>query len=88
MCKKILKQMKKLIHLLDNQPEPWVYDEELANIGIEFIEDHCKQFEGKWIGKEIELILWQKVVHQAVYGFVNKYTGNRKYKEVLVVVGR
>lgn len=87
-CKKIRKQMTKLIYLLDNQPEPWVYDEELANIGIEFIEDHCKQFEGKWIGREIELILWQKVVHQAVYGFVNRYTGNRKYKEVLVVVGR
>ena len=87
-CKKIKKQMKKLIRLLDEQPEPWVYDEELANIGIEFIEDHCKQFEGEWIGEEIELILWQKVVHQAVFGFVNKYTGYRKYKEVLVVVGR
>lgn len=87
-CKKIYKQMKKLIRLLDAPYEPWTYDEDLANIGIEFIEEHCKQFEGEWIGEEIELILWQKCIHQAVYGFVNKYTGYRKYKEVLVIVGR
>ena len=87
-CRKIQKQMKKLIHLLDEQPEPWTYDEELANIGIEFIEEHCKQFEGEWIGEEIQLMLWQKAIHQATFGFVNKYTGYRKHKEVLVIVGR
>ena len=87
-CKKIKQQMTHLIFLLDNEPEPWVFDEELANIGIEFIEDHCKQFEGEWAGHEIELILWQKVVHQATFGFVNKYTGLRKHKEVVVIVAR
>lgn len=87
-CRKIYKQMTKLIRLLDHPYEPWIYDEELANIGIEFIEEHCKQFEGEWIGQEIELLLWQKCVHQATFGFVNKYTGYRKYKEVLVIVGR
>lgn len=87
-CRKICKQMQKLIRLLDHPYEPWIYDEELANIGIEFIEEHCKQFEGEWIGSEIELMLWQKCIHQATFGFVNKYTGYRKYKEVLVIVGR
>lgn len=87
-CNKIKQQMKKLILLLDNEPDPWIYDEDLANAGIEFIENHCKQFEGKWAGQEIELLLWQKAIHQAVYGFVNRYTGFRKHKEALVVVGR
>ena len=87
-CRKIRKQMKKLVDLLDHPYEPWTYDEELANIGIEFIEQHCKQFEGEWIGREIELLLWQKAIHQAIFGFVNKYTGFRKFKEVLIVVGR
>lgn len=87
-CRKIKQVMTHLIWLLDTKPEPWTFDEDLANLGIEFIEDHCKQFEGEWAGHEIELILWQKVVHQATYGFVNKYTGYRKHKEVVVVVGR
>lgn len=87
-CRKIKQVMTHLIWLLDTEPEPWTFDEELANIGIDFIEDHCKQFEGEWAGHEIELILWQKAIHQATYGFVNKYTGYRKHKEVVVVVGR
>ena len=87
-CKKIRKQMQMLIDLLDHPREPWVYDAELANIGIEFIEEHCKQFEGEWIGEEIKLMLWQKAIHQATFGFVNRHTGYRKYREVLVIVGR
>ena len=87
-CRKIHKQMSTLIDLLDHPREPWTFDEDLANLGIEFIEEHCKQFEGEWIGQEIELMLWQKAIHQAVFGFVNKYTGYRKHKEVLVIVAR
>ena len=87
-CHKINQVMTYLIKLLDTEPEPWTFDEELANIGIEFIEEHCKQFEGEWAGHEIELMLWQKCIHQATFGFVNKYTGYRKHKEVLVVVAR
>lgn len=87
-CRKIHKQMSTLIDLLDHPHEPWTFDEDLANLGIEFIEEHCKQFEGEWIGQEIELMLWQKAIHQAVFGFVNKYTGYRKHKEVLVIVAR
>ena len=65
-CRKVRKQMEMLVDLLDHPRDPWVFDEELANLGIEFIEKHCKQFEGEWIGKEIELQLWQKAIHQAV----------------------
>ena len=87
-CRKVRKQVEMLIDLLDHPRDPWVFDEDLANIGIEFIEKHCKQFEGEWAGKEIELLLWQKAIHQAVFGFVNRHTGYRKHKEVFVVVGR
>lgn len=87
-CKKVYRQMSKLIDLLDNPRDPWIFDETLANLGIEFIEEHCKQFEGKWAGEKIELLLWQKAIHQAIFGFVNKYTGMRKHKEAVVVVGR
>ena len=87
-CRKVYKQFKYLIDLLNHPKEPWTFDEDLANIGIEFIEKHCKQFEGEWIGQEIQLMLWQKAIHQAVFGFVNKYNGYRKHKEVLIIVAR
>lgn len=86
--KKVYRQMKMLIDRLDHPKDPWVFDEDLASLGIDFIEHHCKQFEGEWAGKEINLLLWQKAIHQAVFGFVDKNTGYRKYKEVVVVVGR
>lgn len=89
-CQKIKQIMSILIGIIDN-PDPdskWVFDEDLANLGIEFIEKHCKQFEGEWIGQEIHLLLWQKAIHQAIFGIVNRKTGYRKYKEVLVIVGR
>ena len=87
-CRKIHKQMEILIDLMEHPQDPWVFDEDLANIGIEFIEGYCRQFEGEWIGQKIELLLWQKAIHQAVFGFVDKNTGYRKHKEVLVIVGR
>lgn len=87
-CKKVKRQFAILIDLLDHPRDPWIFDEELASVGIEFIEEHCKQFEGKWAGQNIELMLWQKAIHQAVFGFVNKHTGKRKHKEVVVVVAR
>lgn len=87
-CRKIHKQMEILIDLMEHPKDPWVFDEDLANIGIEFIEGYCRQFEGEWIGQKIELLLWQKAIHQAVFGFVDKNTGYRKHKEVLVIVGR
>lgn len=88
-CEKLKQQVNHLMYLLENQEKlPWCFDEDLANIGIDFIEKNCKQFEGKWIGQEIKLLLWQKAIHQAIFGFVDKKTGYRKHKECLIIVGR
>lgn len=86
--KKVWIQFSRIMELIEHPREPWVFDEELGSVGIEFIEKYCRQFEGKWSGKPIELFLWQKAIHQSVYGIVNRETGFRKAKEVLTVVGR
>ncbi|HBY2818972.1 terminase large subunit [Clostridioides difficile] len=86
-CSRIKQVYKKLVQDLYNPKENWVFDEELANRPIEFIETFCKQAQGK-LGEPLKLELFQKAKHQAVWGFVDKETRFRKYQEVLDIRGR
>lgn len=83
---KVYRQMEMLINDLD-VPSKYHFDEELANRPIEFIEKFCKHSKGKWAGKPVILDLWQKVIVQSIFGFVD-INNIRKYKEVLVIVAR
>ena len=67
--------------------DPWVFDEQLANRPIEFIETFCKQAQGK-IGTPLKLELFQKAKFQAIFGFVHKDTRLRQYNESLTIEGR
>lgn len=87
-CKRLIQQYQKLIDELDNPRDPWVFDLEKANQPIEFIERFCRHSKGKWIGKPVELALFQKAKLQAIFGFVHKETGLRRCREVLTVEGR
>ena len=84
--KKIKKVFDIIINDLDN-PKEYHFDIDRANRPIEFIEKFCYQSKGQWIGKPIKLALFQKAITQAVFGFVDK-DGVRKYREVLILVGR
>lgn len=66
----------------------FIFEEKKANLPIEFIERFCKHSKGKWAGQPVKLELWQKAIIQAAYGFVDKETGLRKYKKVLLFVAR
>lgn len=66
----------------------YIFDEEKANRPIEFIEKFCKHSKGKWAGKPIKLELFQKAFLQALYGFVSKDTGLRKYKKAVFFVAK
>lgn len=86
--KRIIQQYKKLVDEINNPKEPWIFDEIAANRPIEFIESFCKQSKGEWLGKEIQLQLFQKAKFQAIFGFVHKDTGFRRCRESLTVEGR
>ena len=66
----------------------YVFDEAKANKPIEFIERFCKHSKGKFAGKPIKLELWQKAILQGAYGFVDKETGLRRYRKLLLLIGR
>lgn len=86
-CQRIKQQYKKLVDDLYEPKANWVFDEELANLPIEFIENFCKQAQGD-LGASLRLELFQKAKLEAVFGFVDKDTKLRKYLEVLDIRGR
>lgn len=86
-CKRIKQVYKKLVDDIHNPKDNWIFDIELAEKPIIFIETFCKQAQGK-MGTVLQLELFQKAKLQAIFGFVDKETRLRKYQEVLTIEGR
>ena len=84
---RVYKQYEKLIYEIDN-PGQYVFDEAKANKPIEFIETFTRHSKGKWAGKPVELELFQKAFIAALFGFVDKDTGLRRFKESMFYVAR
>lgn len=66
----------------------YVFDDEKAKRPVEFIEKYLKQSKGVWNGKPLKLELFQKAFIEALFGFVDKETGLRKYKKAILFVAR
>lgn len=66
---------------------PYYFDEEAGERPILFVEEFCKQSQGI-IGTPLVLDLFQKAFIQALFGFLEKETGFRRYRETLFLVGR
>lgn len=66
----------------------YIFDETRAERPIAFIERFCKHSKGEWAGKGISLELFQKAYIQALYGFIDRDTHCRQYRESFFLVGR
>lgn len=84
---RVYRQYEKLVNEISNH-DKYIFDEEKATRPIEFIERFCKHSKGQWAGKPIELELFQKAYISALFGFVDKETGYRRYTESMFYVGR
>lgn len=101
-CAKVKKEYAKLaqdvkkkntvsiINKITNEEEThtYVFDVVKAHAPINFIERICKQSKGKWAGQPLKLNLFQKAFLEALFGFVDKDTGFRKYKKAIFFVAR
>ena len=83
---KIYKTLKKLVYDLDHESE-FFYSPKRANHIIEFFENYCHHSKGKYGGKPVILELWEKAILAAAFGFID-IEGNRKYREVILIVGK
>lgn len=84
---KVKKIYKRLLKESDDKSLPFYFDEETGNRPIKFIETFCKQAEGE-IGKPIKLELFQKAYIQALFGFIYRDTGLRRFNETMFLLGR
>lgn len=85
---KVRRVYKKLVTDLSSTKGEWEYNAKRANHAIEFIENFCKHSKGKMGGKPFLLELWQKAMTAALFGFVHKIDGIRKYREFMLIVAR
>lgn len=101
-CTKVKKVYEKLVNDLKTpkkvsfinnvtgevESHTYIFDEKKSLRPIHFIEKYCRQSKGKWNGKPLKLELFQKAFIQALFGFVDKDTGLRKYRKAILFVAR
>ena len=59
-----------------------------ANKAVTWIEKHCFHVEGPLAPSNIELELWEKAFVSCIFGIVDNKTGNRVFREILLLIGR
>lgn len=85
--KRVKKQYKNLVKDMKDHPK-YIYDDAKAQRPIKFIESFCKHSKGELAGKPLVLDLFQRAYISALFGFVDKETGYRRYTESFFFVGR
>lgn len=83
---KIKKVMRILMGYFDN-PDI-IFDPKECYKRLKFQETLCLQGKKPYYNKPLKLMLWQKVIFEAVYSFKDKQTGMRIINKCLIEVGR
>ena len=84
---KIYATYEKLANDVKNGCGGFFYSPERAEHIITFLEQFCRHSKGKLAGQKVKLMLWEKAMLAAAFGFIDE-DGNRKYREVFFVVGK
>ena len=78
---------ERLVKEMGDDSIPYYFDEETGERPITFIETFCKQSQGT-IGAPLKLELFQKACIQLLFGWLEKDTGYRRFRETLFLCGR
>ena len=78
---------ERLIQEMGDKCSPYYFDEEAGERPILFIETFCKQSQGS-IGAPLRLELFQKAYIQLLFGWLEKETGYRRFRETMFLCGR
>ena len=84
---RIYKLYKKLVADLHKKDGDYFFSEKRARHPIDFVEHFCHPSKGKNANKPLKLMLWQKAMIEAIFGFID-IEGNRKYQRVFLLIGR
>lgn len=78
---------KRLVKEMGDDGSPYYFDEDAGERPILFIETFCKQSQGT-IGAPLKLELFQKAYIQLLFGWLEKDTGYRRFRETMFLCGR
>lgn len=78
---------ERLVKEMDDNGSPYYFDEDAGERPILFIETFCKQSQGT-IGAPLKLELFQKAYIQLLFGWLEKDTGYRRFRETMFLCGR
>lgn len=78
---------ERLVKEMDDNDSPYYFDEDAGERPILFIETFCKQSQGT-IGAPLKLELFQKAYIQLLFGWLEKDTGYRRFRETMFLCGR
>lgn len=85
---KVKKLYEHLVSKVHDTGGRYIFDADRAEYVINFIEKFCKHSKGKWAGKPVLLETWQKAALSALFGFIDRETGLRQYRELILIVAR
>lgn len=67
---------------------PYRFSAKLGAHAIRFIETFCRHYEGEHAGQLVKLELWEKAFIQTLFGWVDKKTRLRRFREFFLLVAR
>ena len=80
-CRRFLDDLKQS----EDPAYPWRFDPEKANRPVSFMERFLKPTKGDY--DRMELMGWQCFIECNLYGWIEKTTGLRRFREALIIVG-
>lgn len=89
-CEEIKAVYKRLVKEMDCKDDsfPFYFDENAGNHVIIFIESFCRHYQGEHAGELVKLELFQKAFLQSLFGFLEKGTNRRRFREYFFEVPR
>lgn len=91
-CEEIREIYKRLNEEMDQKQKsdsfPFWFSEEQGEHVIDFIESFCKHYQGEHAGELVKLELFQKAFIQTLFGWLEKETNRRRFREYYFEVPR
>ena len=89
-CEEIRSLYKRLVEEMDCTDDSFsfYFDEAVGEHAIEFIETFCKHYQGEHAGEMVKLELFQKAFIQSLFGWLEKGTDYRRFREYFFEVAR
>lgn len=79
---------ERMVREMDDDSLKFYFDEDVGDHVITFIETFCRHYEGEFAGELVKLELWQKAFVQNTFGWLEKETDVRRFREYLLEVPR